>query len=85
MDEIYDTAARLPGSNVEEILVYVGLEWGVMGWIGRAAVLLLANGIIKTAKQLPEVSITAVCGRAAICLAGISCDWWGGNIEKLIR
>jgi len=28
---------------------------------------------------------TAVWDRAALCLAGASCDWWGGNIEKLIR
>jgi hypothetical protein len=48
------------------------------------AVLLLANGIIRTAKQLREVSRTAVWGRAALYLAGASCDWWGGNIEKLI-
>ena len=39
--------------------------------IGRAAVLLAANGIIKTAKQLPEESRTAVC-RVALCLAGAS-------------
>jgi len=45
----------------------------------------VANGIIRTAKQLPEVSRTAVWGRAALCMAGASCDWWGGNIEKLIR
>jgi hypothetical protein len=50
-----------------------------MGRYGGAAVLLLANGIIRTAKQLPEVSRTAVCGRAAFCMAGASCDWWGGN------
>jgi len=56
-----------------------------MGWIGGAAVLLVANGIIKTAKQLSEVSRIAVWGRAALCLAGASCDWLGGNIEKLIR
>ncbi|MCD4767244.1 MAG: hypothetical protein K8R34_12100 [Methanosarcinales archaeon] len=54
------------------------------GLIGGAAVLLVANGIIRTAKQLPEVSRTAVWGRAALCLAGASCDWLGGNIEKLI-
>jgi len=53
--------------------------------IGGAAVLLVASGIIRTAKQLPEVSRTAVWGRAALCLAGAFCDWWGGNIEKLIR
>jgi len=55
------------------------------GLIGRAAVLLVAIGIIRTAKQLPEVSRTAVWGRVALCMAGASCDWWGGNIEKLIR
>ena len=49
-----------------------------------AAVLLVAIGIIRTAKQLPEVTRTAVWGRAALCLAGASCDWLGGNIEKLI-
>jgi len=65
---------------VGEILVYVGLEWVDR----RGAVLLLANGIIRTAKQLPEVSRTTVWGRVAICLAGASCDWWDGNIEKLI-
>jgi len=43
------------------------------------------NGIIRTAKQLPEVARAAVWGRAALCLAGASCDWLGGNIEKLIR
>ena len=32
------------------------------------------NGIIKTVKQLPEVSRTAVWGRVALCLAGASCD-----------
>ncbi len=26
VDEVYDTSSRLPGSNVGEILVYVGLE-----------------------------------------------------------
>jgi len=52
--------------------------------IGGAAVLLVANGIIRMVKQLPDVSRTAVWGRAALCLAGASCDWWGGNIEKLI-
>jgi len=26
VDEVYDISARLPGSNVGEILVYVGLE-----------------------------------------------------------
>jgi len=26
VDEVYGTSARLPGSNVGEILVYVGLE-----------------------------------------------------------
>ena len=46
----------------------------------EAAVLLLANGIIRTAKQLPEVSSTAMWGRAALCLAGASRDWWGGNM-----
>ena len=45
----------------------------------------IANGIIRTPKQLPEVSRTVVWGRIGFCLAGIFCDWWGGNIEKLIR
>jgi len=40
---------------------------------------------VRTAKQLPDVSRTAVWDRAALCLAGAFCDWWGGNIEKLIR
>jgi len=31
-----------------------------------------ANGMIRTAKQLPEVSRTAVWGRTALCLAGVS-------------
>jgi len=53
--------------------------------VGGAAVLLVANGMIRTAKQMPEVSRTAVWGRVALCLAGASCDWWSGNIEKLIR
>jgi len=53
--------------------------------IGGAAVLLAANGMIRTAKQLPELSRTAVWGRGTLCLAGASWDWWGGNIEKLIR
>jgi len=52
--------------------------------IGGAAGLLVANGIIRTAKQLPEVSRTAVWGRAALCMAGASCDWLGGNLEKII-
>jgi len=47
--------------------------------IGGAAVQLVANAIIKTAKQLPEVSRAVVWGRVALCLAGASCDWWGGN------
>jgi len=60
--------------------------WSEVKWVDRrGAVLLAANRIIKTAKKLPEVSRTAVWGRAALCLAGASCDWWGGNIEKLIR
>ena len=50
--------------------------------IRGAAVLLFANGIIRTTKQLPEVSRTAVWGRVALCLAGTSCDWWGGNQEE---
>jgi len=70
VDEVHDTSSRLPGSNVGEILAYVG------------PVLLVANGMIRTAKQLPEVSRTAGWGKAALCLAGASCDWWGGNIEK---
>jgi hypothetical protein len=53
--------------------------------IGGAAVLLVANGIIRTVKQLPEVSRSAMWGRFALCMVGISCDWLGGNIEKLIR
>ncbi|MBC2700914.1 MAG: hypothetical protein HF976_05785 [ANME-2 cluster archaeon] len=61
-----------------------GQRWGDTG-VCEAAVLLLANGIIRREKQLPEVVRTAVWGRAALCLAGASCDWWGGNIEKLIR
>jgi len=40
------------------------------GLIGGAAVLLVANGILRTVKQLPEVSRAAVWGRAALCLAG---------------
>jgi len=40
--------------------------------------------MIRMAKQLTEVLRAAVWGRAALCLAGASCDWWGGNIEKLI-
>ncbi|MCD4768373.1 MAG: hypothetical protein K8R34_17955 [Methanosarcinales archaeon] len=47
------------------------------------SVLLAANGMIRTAKQLPEVSKTVVWGKAALCLAGASCDWWGGNIESI--
>jgi len=27
----------------------------------------------------------AVWSRVALCLAGASCDWLGGNVEKLIR
>jgi len=27
----------------------------------------------------------AVWGRVALCMAVASCDWLGGNIEKLIR
>jgi len=53
------------------------MRWN--GLIGGAAVLPAANGIIRTKKQLPEVSRAAVGGRAALCLAGASCDWWGGN------
>jgi len=59
--------------------------WGWNGLDWRGAVLLVANEIIRTAKQMPEVSRAAVWGRGALCLAGASCDWWGGNIEKLIR
>jgi len=60
--------------------------WSELKWVDRrGAVLLAANGMIRTEKQLPEVSRTVVWGRAALCLAGASCDWWGGNIEKLIR
>ena len=60
-----------------------GVSWNRL--IGGGAVLLVANGIIRTEKQLPEVSRTAVWGRTALCMAEASCDWWGGNIEKLIR
>ena len=31
----------------------------------------MANGIIRTDKELPEVARTAVWGRAALCLAGV--------------
>jgi len=51
-----------------------------------------ANVIIQASLHLygvyhdsQEVTRTVVWGRAALCLAGASCDWWGGNIEKLIR
>ena len=40
--------------------------------IRGAAVLLVANEIIRTIKQLPEVSRTVVWGRAALYLAGAS-------------
>jgi len=57
--------------------------WGELKWVDRrGAVLLVANEIIGTVKQLPKVSREVVWGRAALCLAGASCDWWGGNIEK---
>ena len=59
-------------------MVKGGGDTGVCG----AAVLLVANGMIRTAKQLAEVSRAAVGGGSALCLAGASCDWWGGNIEK---
>jgi len=80
----FDTTSRLPGSKGGDTGV-CGAGMKCSGLIGGAAVLLMANGIIRTAKQLPEVSRTAMWGRAALCLAGASCDWWGGNIEKIIR
>jgi len=60
-----------------------GVKCGGNTSVCGAAVLLVANGIIRTVKQLPEVSRTAVWGRATLCLAGASCDWWGGNIETV--
>jgi hypothetical protein len=85
VDEVYDTSARLPGSKVRGDTGVCGAGVRCNGLIGGAAVLPAANGKIRTAKQLPEVSRTAVWGRAALYMAGASCDWWGGNIEKLIR
>jgi len=68
-----------PGSKVRGDTGVCGAGVRCNGLIGRAAVLLVANGIIRMAKQLPEVARTAGWGRAALCLAGASCDWWGGN------
>jgi len=60
--------------------------WSEVQWVDRRGCSpAAANGMIRTAKQLPEVATTAGWGRAALCLAGASCDWLGGNIEKLIR
>jgi len=68
-----------------------GIYWCMWGWSEVEWVDRKACGPAggqwdnRTVKQLPEVSRTAMWGRAALCLAGASCDWWGGNIEKLIR
>jgi len=84
VDEVYETSSRLPGSNRGDTGVCgAGVRYNRL--IGGAAVLLVDNGIIRIAKQLPEVSRTAVWGRVALYLAGASCDWRGGNIEKLMR
>ena len=48
-------------------MLNVGGDTGVDG----AAVVQLANGIIRMAKQPLEVSRTAVWGRVALCLAGV--------------
>jgi hypothetical protein len=72
VDEVYDTSARLPGSKVGKILGVCVAGVRCNGLIGGAAVLLVANGIIRTAKQLPEVSRAAVWGRVALYLAGAS-------------
>ena len=85
VDEVYNTSFRLPGVKGGGDTGVCGAGVRCNGLIGGAAVLLAANGIIRTGEQLPEVSRTAVWGRAPLCLAGASCDWWGGNIEKLIR
>jgi len=53
-------------------LVKGGGDTGVCG----AAVLLVSNGMIRTAKQLPEVSKTAVWGRAALHYSSVKeFDW----------
>jgi len=47
--------------------------------------------IYDTSARLPgsKVGDTGVCGAAvwgkvSLCMAGASCDWLGGNLEKLI-
>jgi len=71
LDEVYDNSSRLPGSNVGGDTGVCGDGMRCNGLIGGAAVLLVANGIIRTAKQLPEVSRD--CGVGQGCtLAG-----WG--------
>jgi hypothetical protein len=49
------------------------------GLTGRVAVLLVANGMIRTVKQLPEVSRTAVWGRVVLYLAGE--EYWKGDCD----
>jgi hypothetical protein len=46
--------------------------WNELKWAYTRAVLLVANEIIRTVKQLPEVTRTAVWGRVALYLAGAS-------------
>ncbi len=57
--------------------MYVVLECVVIGTYGGAAVLLVANGILWTAKHLPEVS------RAAV-RAGLPSAWLGDLCSRLI-
>jgi hypothetical protein len=55
VDEVHDTTSRLPGGQRWGDTDVSGAGVRCNGLIGGAAVLLVANGIIRTAKQLPEV------------------------------
>ena len=68
VDEVYDTSARLPGSNVGEIMVYVGLRscWWPMGYSGRQSScrkwqgLRCGAGVLSAWLGLPAIGWVAI-------------------------
>lgn len=74
MDKGYDFLARLLGVKGGRDIGVCGAGMRCNGLVGRAAVLRMTNGMIRTAKQLPEVARSAVWGGGTLCLAGASCD-----------
>ena len=84
VDEVYETSSRLPGSKV-------GRYWCMWGWNELERVDL--RGCVPAGGQWDNLNGQAAAGSVKDCGVGqgctlpgwVSCDWLGGNIEKLIR